>query len=202
MKSRYGVLRRGCSDQLPVAVVSHGRRIIPGLRPFPPAVRHRRTGAADRPRHHVNDLVVSDPLQGHQPDRAPEAQPEVPDLLLERNLARSSEERAHRAWRARAVRPPDRPFAARPGAPRQVWRGQARGDRQRAGVPDAHHQEGARRGDDVAGKRPHHAGHHRRHRALRRPVRHGVGRLSRPGGDRHERARACSTRSRGRSARR
>src|SRR5882757_8051431 len=73
------------------------------------------------------------------------------------------------------------------GAPRQVRRGQARGDRQRAGIPDPHHQEGARRGDDVAGERPHHAGHHRRHRALRRPVRHGVGRLSRPGGDRHER---------------
>ena len=63
--------------------------------------------------------------------------------------------------------------------------GQARGGRQRAGVPDAHHQEGARRGDDVARERPHHAGHHRRHRAVRRPVRHGVGRLSRAGGDRH-----------------
>ena len=69
-------------------------------------------------------------------------------------------------------------------------------------IPDAHHQEGARRGDDGAGERPHHAGHHRRHRAVRRPVRHGVGRLSRAGGDRHDAARACSTRWRARSARR
>ena len=132
----------------------------------------------------------------------PEAQQEVPGLLLERHLARGGAERAHRARRARAVRPSDRPFAARPGASRQVRRGQARGDRQRAGVPDPHHQEGARRGDDVARERPHHAGHHRRHRAVRRPVRHGVGRLSRAGGDRHDAARACSTRWRARSARR
>ena len=117
----------------------------------------------------------------------PEAQQEVPRLLLERHLARGGAERAHRARRARAVRPSDRPFAACPGASRQVRRGQARGGGQRAGVPDPHHQEGARRGDDVARERPHHAGDHRRHRAVRRPVRHGVGRLSRAGGDRHER---------------
>ena len=72
-----------------------------------------------------------------------------------------------------------------PGASRQVRRRQARGGGHRAGVPDAHHQEGARRGDDGARERPHHARHHRRHRAVRRPVRHGVGRLSRAGGDRH-----------------
>jgi len=48
------------------------------------------------------------------------------------------------------------------------------------------HQEGARRGDDVARERPHHAGEPSApHGAVRRPVRHGVGRLSRPGGDRH-----------------
>ena len=142
-------------------------------------------GAAGRSGAHVGDLMVPDRLQGHQPAHPPEAQQAVPDLLLERHLARGGAERAHRAWRARAVRPSDRPFAARPGASRQVRRRQARGDRQRAGVPDAHHQEGARRGDDVARERPHHAGHHRRHRAVRRPVRHGVGRLSRAGGDRH-----------------
>ena len=72
----------------------------------------------------------------------------------------------------------------------------------RAGVPDPHHQEGARRGDDVARERPHHAGHHRRHRAVRRPVRHGVGRLSRAGRDRHERLGHARQGRRARSARR
>ena len=37
-----------------------------------------------------------------------------------------------------------------------------------------------------ARERPDDAGHHRRHRAVRRPVRHGVGRLSRAGGHRHD----------------
>ena len=132
----------------------------------------------------------------------PAAQPEVPQLLLERHLARGGAERAQRARRARAVRPSHRAFAACPGASRQVRRRQARGGRQRAGVPDPHHQEGARRGDDVARERPHHAGHRRRHRAVRRPVRHGVGRLSRAGRDRHDRLGHARQGGRARSARR
>ena len=73
---------------------------------------------------------------------------------------------------------------------------QARGSRQRQRVRHAHHQEGARRGDDAAGERPDGAGHRRRDRALRRPVRHGLGRLSRAGGHRHERRRHAGQRRR------
>ena len=69
-------------------------------------------------------------------------------------------------------------------APRRTQAGRGR---QRAGVPDAHGQEGARRRDHAAGKRPHAAGHRRRDRAFRRLVRHRVGRVPRAGGHRHER---------------
>ena len=69
-------------------------------------------------------------------------------------------------------------------------------------VRHPHDQEGARRGDGAARERPDRARHGRRDRAVRRPVRHRLGRLPRAGRDRHERRRARSTRSPARSARR
>ncbi len=56
---------------------------------------------------------------------------QVPELLLERHVARAGAERAQHPRGARAVRPSHGAFAARPGAPRQVRRRQARGGGQR-----------------------------------------------------------------------
>ena len=159
----------------------------PWLRPFSPELGSGHQDAAGRAGADVGDLLVPDRPEGHQPDRAPAPECQVPRPVLECHLAGGGAERAHRARRERAVRPSHRALAACPGPSRTLRRGQARGGRQPAGVPDAHHQEGARRGDDRARERPHHAGDRRRDGAVRRPVRHGVGRLSRAGRDRHDR---------------
>ena len=174
-------------DQVRVAVGEYrmGDASSSGLRPFPRAGRHRREGPAGRAGVDVGDLVVPDHLQGDRAAHPAGTQPPVPELLLERDLARAGAERTQHPRRAGAVRASHGAFAACPGASREVRCGQARGGGQRDRVPDAHHQEGARRGDDIAGERPDHAGHHRRDRPVRRPVRHGVGRLSRAGRHRH-----------------
>ena len=124
--------------------------------------------------------------EGHQPGDPPAAQPRSSSTFFwsATSLEAVQNELSIHGVQG-AVRPSHRAFAARPGASREVRRRQARGGGQRAGVPDPHHQEGARRGDDLARERPHHAGHGRRDGAVRRPVRHGVGRLSRAGRDRH-----------------
>jgi biopolymer transport protein ExbB len=106
-------------------------------------------------------------------------------FLLERHLARGGAERAQPAGRARAVRTPDGALAACPGASREVQRRQARGGGQRAGVLTRtikkvldEESDGSENGltmlATIGATAP-----------LRRPVRHGVGRLPRAGGDRH-----------------
>ena len=89
---------------------------------------------------------------------------------------------------------PDEPFShldvarhsrrAPSSAPR---RRQARRRRQHGGIPDARDAPGDRRGNRAHRSGPDRARLGRQHRALRRPVRHGLGRLSRADQYRHER---------------
>ena len=112
------------------------------------------------------------------------------ELLLERDLARGGGRRDRHARRARSVLAPDqrtRCTRRRTTPSYGAAKLEEAGSAQR--LRHAHHQEGARRGNDAAGERPHRARHRRRHRALRRPVRHRLGRLPRAGGHRHERRR-------------
>ena len=114
---------------------------------------------------------------------------ELPELLLERDLARGGGRRDRDARRARSVLAPDRhamqaqAHHARYGAAKLEEAGTS-SDFVTRTIKKVLDEETI-----AARERPDAAGDGRRDRALRRPLRHRLGRLPRAGRDRHERRR-------------
>ena len=168
--------------------LTHGTERNNRLRPLPRPNRHGRQGDLPDPDRHVAGELVSDHRKGAAgAHRAPPHRALSRDVL-ERTLARIGGTAFGRTATRRPVLAPCLPLDRVVAPSRAARCEQAERGRQRIGVPHPFDAPRRRRGDVASGVGADRARVRGQHRAFRRPVRDGVGRVSRPGQHRPERA--------------